>query len=287
MFEEKKQRRHFMHSIWSGSISFGLVNIPIQLLSGSDDIGLNLTMLHKPDLSPIRYAKICRAEGTEVESKDIVKGYEIQKGNYVVLNDKDFEKANVRATHMIDIVQFSDENEIDLRYFEKPYYLQPVKGGEKAYALLRQALTDSKKVAVATFVIRNRAHLAVVKPVKQALVLNTMRFESEVRDIKDLDLPDNSLIRKQELEMAKTLIDQLTREFKPSEFHDTYIEELKKVIAAKAEGKSIPTKGKVPKDTRTQDLMATLKASLQKKQAPKSMTRRRPKVVKQSKQKSA
>lgn len=253
-----------MRAMWSGAIAFGLVNIPVKLYTASEEHGLNLTMLHKADHSPIRFARICRSDGKEIPYEDIVKGYEYQKGDFVVLTDKDFEKANVRTSHVIDIVEFSDIDEIDVRYFEKPYYLEPEAGAEKAYALLREALKKSKKIAVAKFVLHKREHLGIVKPFADVLVLNQMRFSSELRSPQELNLPSNELVENKEVEMALALIKQLSRNFSAKEFHDTYIEDLEKIIAAKTKGKKIVAKGKIPAKTSAKNLMDTLKASLTK-----------------------
>lgn len=258
-----------MRAIWTGSLGFGLVNIPVKLYSGSQsNSGLDLTMLHAKDLSPIRYARICRADGKEIAYEDIVKGYEYQKGDYVVLTDEDYAKANVRKTKTIDIVEFTMAADIDVRYFEKPYYLEPDKGAGKAYALLREALKKSGKVAIAKFVIRNREHLAAIMPVGNALVLNQMRFTNELRTPDGLQFPDaTAKSDKKEIDMALNLIDHLTEPFVPEDYHDTYIEELEKVIDAKAKGKKPPTSGKAPVSTRSKDLMAMLKASLETEKA--------------------
>jgi DNA end-binding protein Ku len=153
-----------MRAIWSGALSFGLVNIPVKLYSATAGMGLDLTMLHKKDISPIRYARICRADGKEIPYEDIVKGYEYQKGDYVILTDEDFKKASVEKTKAIEIESFVKESEIDPIYFEKPYYLEPEKGAQKAYALLRESLKKSKKIGLAKFVLRNREHLAAIRP---------------------------------------------------------------------------------------------------------------------------
>ncbi|MBW3538502.1 Ku protein [Candidatus Parcubacteria bacterium] len=256
-----------MRAIWTGSLSFGLVNIPVRLYSGAESgSGLDLNMLHKQDLSPIRYAKICRADGKEVAYEDIVKGYEYQKGDYVVLTDEDFKRANAKKTKTIEISEFTGEDEIDIRYFEKPYYLEPDKGAEKPYALLREALNRSKKVAIAKFVLRNREHIAAIKPVGKALVLNQMRFTSEIREPSGLKLPDEAVAGK-EVDMALALIEQLTEPFIPEDFHDTYTEELEKVVRAKAKGKQPAAKGQEPENTQVKDLMAALKASLEQEKA--------------------
>lgn len=256
-----------MRAIWSGALSFGLVNIPVKLYSATGENKLELDMLHKKDLSPIRYARICRKDGKEVPWEEIVKGYEYQSGDYVVLTDEDFKKANVEKTKAIEIQEFSKESEIDTMYYEKPYYLEPEKGAEKAYALLRESLKKSKKVGIAKFVLRNREKLAAIKPSGNALVLQQMRFDEDVRDTKDLNLPDAKKAAGKEIDIALALIDQLTEAFDPKEFKDTYTDDLKAVIAAKAKGKPVKAKGREPKATEVGDLMAVLKKSLEKEKA--------------------
>jgi DNA end-binding protein Ku len=256
-----------MRAIWSGALSFGLVNIPVKLYSATAGVGLDLTMLHKKDLSPIRYAKICRADGKEIPYEDIVKGYEYQKGDFVVLTEEDFKKANVEKTKAIEIESFAKESEIDPIYFEKPYYLEPEKGAEKAYALLRESLKKSKKIGIAKFVLRNREHLAAIRPEGKVIVLEQMRFQEEVRPATDLTLPDAKKAGNREVEIALALIDQLTEHFDASKYKDTYTDELKKVIEAKAKGKPIKAKGKEPQITEVADIMAMLKKSLEKEKA--------------------
>ena len=252
-----------MRAIWSGAISFGLINIPVKLFSGAESTdGIDLHMLHKKDNSPIRYAKICKEEDKEVPFDEIVKGYEYAKGEYVVITDEDFEAADVEKTTTIDIVEFADDNQIDVRYLEKPYYLEPAKGGEKAYALLREALRKKDRLAVATFVLRQREHLALIKTVGSVLVLNQMRYPADLRSPGGLKLPPKNDAKPAELEMANKLIDQLTHPFIPEDFHDTYTEELQKRIEAKVKGKPVPKSGGAPAKP-TQDLMAALKASLE------------------------
>ncbi len=254
-----------MRAIWTGSVSFGLINIPVKMYSGSETRGgIDLHMLHKTDLSPIRYAKICRQDGKEVPYDEIVKGYEYQDGDYVIIDEKDFEKLNTKKLGTIDINQFAHETEIDVRYFDKPYYLEPTKGAEKPYALLREALTRSNKIAIAKFVLRQREHLAAIKPVGRTLVLNQLRFPAELREPNQLNLPDNSLADKKEVEMALKLVDQLTEPFIPEDYHDTYTEELENMIEAKVKGKQPKiSKAKAPVKSDNKDLMAMLKASLE------------------------
>ncbi|HEY2004722.1 MAG TPA: Ku protein [Candidatus Saccharimonadia bacterium] len=257
-----------MRAIWTGSLSFGLINIPVRLYSGSESRGgIELNMLHKDDLSPIRYAKICRKDGQEVPYDDIVKGYEYQDGDYVVLTDADFDKVNSRKTKTIDIEEFTDEQELDVRYYEKPYYLEPDKNSEKPYALLREALKRSHKIAVAKFVLRQREHLAAIKPVGRALVLNQLRFPSDLREPRQLDLPDAKIATGKEIDMALKLIDQLTGPFVPEDYKDSYTEELEAMIEAKLKGKAPKAEGKAPSATPAKDLMAMLKESLEKEKA--------------------
>mgnify|MGYP001035363570 FL=1 len=253
-----------MRPIWNGSISFGLINIPVRMYSAANPRqGIDLDMLHKADHAPIRYARICRKDGQEIPWDDIVKGYEYQEGDYIVLTKKEMEELDVAKTQTIDIQQFVDEGEIDIRYYEKPYYLEVDKGGDKAYALLRVALQKSGKLALAKFVLHEREHVGVIKPVGRALVLNQMRFPTDIREPGELSLPTDKGLTDKEIEMALKLIKQETRPFIAEDLHDTYTEELEELIKAK-------TKGKKPKkiSTRTleattaKDLMAALKASL-------------------------
>lgn len=252
-----------MRALWSGSISFGLVNIPVKMYSGSQTHhGLDLDLLHKHDQAPIRYARICREDGKEIPWDEIVKGYEYRNGDYVVLQQSDFEKADAEKTHSIDIQQFVDEEDVDVRFFEKPYYLEPGKGADKAYAMLREALERSKKVALVEYVLRARESLGIIKPVGQALVLVQMRYQTDLRDPVDLNLPKSSIVTPAEIKMAIRLIDKETRAFIPEDFHDTYTDKLEDIIEEKAKGKKPKTKGKAPKDTKVKDLMSALKASL-------------------------
>lgn len=262
-----------MHSIWSGTLSVGLINIPVRLYSGTLDHALNLHMLHKKDLSPIRYARICKEEEKEVPYKEIVKAVEYEKDQYVALNEKDFEQADVKKTNTIEIRNFSLEKEIDTIFFEKPYFLEPGKGADKAYVLLKEALKKSKKVAIATFVLRNQEHLMVLKPYKNGMVLNQLRYVDEIRNIEELNLPRSEKVNQKELSMALKLIDQLTEKFKPQDYKDTYIQSLEKTIQNKVAGlSSITKKGKAPKPTKVYDIMSKLKASL--KEPRKRQTRR-------------
>lgn len=255
-----------MRPLWTGSISFGLVNIPVRMFSGVHPRqGIDLDMLHKEDHSRIRFARVCRKDGEEVPWDDIVKGYEYRDGDYVVLSEKELDSLDAEKSQTIDIQQFVQEGDIDIRYFEKPYYLEPVKGGEKAYALLHAALEQSDKLALAKFVMHQREHLAAIKPVGKALVLNQMRFPTDIRTGSDLNLPSDNKVSKEEVTVAIKLISQETRPFAAEDFKDTYTEELEELIKAKTKGKK-PAKHKAesPKETSSGDLMSALKASLKK-----------------------
>jgi DNA end-binding protein Ku len=253
-----------MRAIWNGSISFGLVNIPARIYSATNPHeGIDLTMLHKDDHAAIRYARICRKDGEEVPWEDIVKGYEYRDGDYVVLTKKDLDSIDAEKTQTIDILQFVDEADIDIRYFEKPYYLEVIKGGEKAYALLRAALQKSGKLALCTFVLHERQHVAVIKPVGRALVLNQMRYPSDLREPGELHFPTDKDLTDKEVDMACKLVKQETKPFIAEDLHDTYTEELEEMIKAKTKGKKLTApKTAKPKDTTATDLMSALKASL-------------------------
>ncbi len=253
-----------MRPMWSGAVSFGLVNIPIRLYSATEEHKLDFNLLHKKDLSPIRYVKVCKEEGVEVTQADIVRGYEFERGRYVVIEDEDFKRASPRKTKTIDIVDFVSVDEIDSVYFEKPYYLEADKGAEKAYTLLREALEQSRKVGIAKFVLRNREQLAVVKPYGDVLVLDQLRFAGEIRPAEGLKVPEVN-VDKRELDMALTLIDQLTDTFKPKQYHDTYSDELLRVIHEKIEGKAPEVAEEEEAPTKAPDLMELLKASLDQK----------------------
>lgn len=253
-----------MRPIWSGSINFGLINIPVRLFSGVNPReGIDLDMLHKEDHARIRYARICRKDGEEIAWDDIVKGYEYRDGDYVVLSQKELDSLDAAKSQAIDIQQFLNESDIDVRYFEKPYYLEVAKGGSKAYALLREALHKSGKVALAKFVMHQRAHVAVIKPLGRALVLEQMRYPADLRSPADLDLPTDKEVTEKELEMAIKLIKQETKPFIAEDLRDTYTEELEAMIKAKTKGKKPAKQTKQhEKPTNSKDLMSALKASL-------------------------
>ena len=249
-----------MRSIWTGSIGFGLVNIPIKMYSAVEESSLDLDMLDKKDHSNIRFKRVNENTGKEVAWANIVRGY-LYNERYVVLDDADFEKASPEKTKHIEITQFIDEKEIDSMYFELPYYLAPEKTGVRAYALLRDALAKTGKAGVGMFVMHKREHVAIIKPNEDVIVLNRIRFPQEIRDAKDLDIP-TAKTKPSELKMAVTLINQLTETFDPSKYKDDYTAKLMKVIEAKAKGKKAPFKPMKVVHSKTQDLMDQLKASL-------------------------
>ncbi|GAB4091144.1 Ku protein [Flaviaesturariibacter terrae] len=249
-------------SIWSGTISFGLVNIPVKLQSAVQSEELPLHMLAKKDLAPIKYARIDTKTGKEVDWKDIVKGYEYAKGKFVVVEDEDFEKASPQKSRSIDIVQFVKAEEIDPIYFEKPYYLLPAKGGEKTYRLLVKALEEAGTVGIAEFMLRNREHVCAIKPYKGMLLLDQMRYEEEIKEVPALE---SGRVAEKELQLALKLIEQLTETFNPAAFKDNYAASLKKVIKAKAAGKHIRIAEPEERSATVKDLMDVLKQSLEGK----------------------
>jgi DNA end-binding protein Ku len=250
-----------MRSLWKGSIGFGLVNIPVSLYSATEESNLSFVSLDKQSKGRIRYKKVSEASGKEVKADDIIKAFPIG-GQYVMLEDEDFEKAIPTKKDHIDIVQFVVEKEIDALYYEKPYYLAPEKGGDRAYVLLREALKKEGKGALGLFVFHNREWVCLLKPSGNVLVLHRLRFAEEVRSTESLPVPTLSM-KADELKMATTLIGQLTKPFKPEAFKDEYSAKLLQVIEAKAQGKSAKFKPmKVVHSTQTEDLMAKLKASL-------------------------
>jgi DNA end-binding protein Ku len=253
-------------AIWKGSISFGLVNIPIALYSATRREELKFRLLRKSDLSPVNYKRVAEKDGREVPWDEIVKGYEYEKGKYVVLREEDFQRVDLEATQTVDIQDFVDQEEIDPMFFYKPYYLEPQKGGDKAYALLRDALKDTNKVGVAKVVIKTRQYLAGVKPEDGALVLELMHFADELADPEKLHVPKKLDVGKREMTMAKSLIDSMSSKWEPEKYKDDYREALMEVIEEKVEagGKEIEEKPrKAPKPTKVVDLVSVLQKSLE------------------------
>src|SRR4029078_4501857 len=207
-------------AIWKGSISFGLVNIPIALYAATRREELKFRLLRKADLSPVNYKRVAEKDGKEVPWDQIVKGYEYEKGKSVVLQEKDFQRVNIEATQTVDIQDFVDLEDIDPMFFYKPYYLEPQKGGDKAYVLLREALKREKKVGIAKVVIKTRQYLAGVKPMKDTLVLELMHFAEELADAEKLNVPKKTTVGKREKDMAEALVKSMSSKWDPEKYKD-------------------------------------------------------------------
>lgn len=250
-----------MRSIWTGSIGFGLVTIPVKLYSAVEDSGLSLDMLDKKDHSNIRFQRVNANTGKEVAWENIVKGYDYE-GKYVILSDADFEQASPEKTKRIEIFQFAKESEINSIYFESPYYAEPDKNAAKPYRLLKEVLEKTGTCGVGSFVLRNKESLVLIKPYDDILVINRIRYQQEIRDHKDVKLPTGNAPKPGELKMAMELIKTMTAAFDISEYKDTYADDLLKIIKAKAKGikPKAPTLRVVHKQS--SDLMEQLKASL-------------------------
>jgi DNA end-binding protein Ku len=277
-------------AIWKGSISFGLVNIPIALYPATRREEFKFRLLRKSDLSPVSYKRVAEKDGKEVPWDQIVKGYEYEKGKYVVLKDEDFERVDLEATQTVDIQDFVDQEEIDPIFFYKPYYLEPQKGGDKAYALLRDALKDSNKVGIAKVVIKTRQYLAGVKPEDGVLVLELMHFADELADPGKLHVPKKTEVGKREMNMAKSLIDSMSSKWNPEKYRDDYREALMEVIEEKVEtgGKEIEEKPKkARKPTKVIDLVSVLQKSLEQTGTKKKATAKSRRKHKQPARKAA
>jgi DNA end-binding protein Ku len=267
-----------MRAIWKGSISFGLVNIPIALYPATRKEELSFRLLRRSDLSPVNYKRVAEKDGKEVPWDEIVKGYEYEKGKYVVLKNEDFQRVDLEATQTVDIQDFVDQEEIDPMFFYKPYYLEPQKGGDKAYVLLRDALAESKKVGIAKVVIKTRQYLAGVKADDGVLVLELMHFAEELADSGELHVPKKIESGKREINMATALIDSMSSKWNPEKYRDDYREALMEVIEEKVEagGKEIEEKPKPKKQpTKVIDLVSVLQQSLEKAGGAKKKTARK------------
>jgi DNA end-binding protein Ku len=267
-------------SLWKGAISFGLVNVPVELHSAQKRSSeLDLTMLDKRDLSPVGFKRYNKSSGEEVPWAEIVKGYEYEDGKYVVLGEEDFRRANPEASRTVDIVAFVELKEVGPLFFETPYYLAPSKRGEKAYALLRDTLRKSGKAGIATVVIRTKQYLAALYPQEDALVLNTLRYADELKKPASLEVPAAKVTAK-ELDMALRLVEDMSDEWRPEKFHDTYREDLlkrveEKVKAGETEEIPEPEKEKGAKRGEVIDLMSLLKRSIEKKPPARKKARQR------------
>lgn len=252
-----------MRSMWSGSISFGLVNIPIRMYNAVSEQNVHFTLLHNSDMSPIRYAKVCRLDSQELTKADIVRGYEYQDGEYVVVTEEDMEAASPKLSRSIEIMDFVDDKEIESIFYERPYYLEPDKGASRAYGLLREALNRSGKVGIGRYVIRDKEHMAAIRPVGRAIILNQLRFAAEIRSWEGLNLPEETAADEREMDLAMALVDKMTESFRPDAYKDTYTEALRKTIQEKIEGKETLPREETPQPTNVVDLMAVLRKSLE------------------------
>jgi len=261
-------------AIWKGAVSFGLVYIPVEMYSAARSSALNLTLLDSRDFAPVGYQRINKRTNKVVDWADIVKGYEYKKGEYVALSDEDFRQANVKASQTIEISSFTSAADIAPEYYENPYYLIPTKGGEKGYALLRETLLRTSKVAVGAVVMRGRQHFGVIGANERVLLFNTLRFAAELRSLEELDVappnPKSANVSPKEVAMAEKLLEEMSAPWKPEEYHDTYREDLMRRIKEKVRKRQthvLTPKEKAPKEGQKSaeviDLMAALKKSLE------------------------
>ncbi|HEX6699960.1 MAG TPA: Ku protein [Gaiellaceae bacterium] len=262
-----------MRPIWSGTISFGLVSVPVKMFTATESKELKFHFLHKDDLMPIGYDKVRKDTGKHVDPEDVVRGFEIEKGKYVELSDEDVDRLDVELTHSVDICDFVDLDEIDPIYFRKAYYLLPQESAEKPYRLLVEALEKTGKVAIAKVVIRKKQHLAALRPYEGVLLLETMYFADEVRKPESVD--SKGKLQKAEVEMAKTLVENLSAKFDPSKYDDTYRKELLELLRAKAKTGKIPELREEADEGEVVDLMQALRESVQRTKSQRSAARKR------------
>lgn len=250
-------------ALWKGSISFGLVSIPIELHTAVRDHRPKFRMLHAKDKSPVKFERVCIRDGHAVAWADLVKGYEYAKGHFVVMTKEDFQAAAVEKTRTVAIIDFVKADEIDDRFFETPYYLVPAKGGERAYALLREAMRESGRIGIAKFILRDAQHLAAVEVIEQAIVLSVMRFADELVDTKPFDFPSAQGVRTPELDMAKALVNSLAADWDPAKYTDEYRANLMRIIQGKLKGKEVRLEAPAePRQAAVVDLMERLRQSL-------------------------
>ena len=255
-------------ALWSGSLSFGLVNIPVEIHTAVRDKGPHFRMLRKQDRSRIQFQRIAEKDGEVVEWDDIVKGYEFAKGQFVVLTPEDFERAALEKDRVIDIQDFVQADAVDDRYFDKPYYLLPGKGGDKAYALLREAIRESGRIGVAKFVLRSKQRLAAIEAIGDALVLSTMRFRDELAKLEEYDFPAGRGVEKKQLQLAQRLIEEFASEWDPERYTDDYRQNIMKVVEAKREKTKPDLQPEAdPQSAQVIDLMERLRKSLGTKRA--------------------
>jgi DNA end-binding protein Ku len=258
--------------IWSGTISFGLVSVPVRMYSATESKELKFHFLHKDDLSPIGYDKVRKDTGEHVDPDDIVRGFEIDKGRFVELTEEDLDRLDIELTHSIDICDFVDIDEIDPIYFRKAYYLLPQDGAEKPYRLLLRALEESGKVGIAKVVIRKKQHLAALRPWSGVILLETMYFADEIRKPESVDA--GGKLRSAEVEMARSLVDNLSDSFEPKKYDDTYRKELLDLLREKAETGEISAPAEEPEEAEVVDLMSALRESVEQTKRQQAGSRR-------------
>jgi DNA end-binding protein Ku len=248
--------------VWKGAVTFGLVSVPVSLYAATRrQAELSFRLLHAKDKAPVEYKRFCTEDGEEVPWNEIVKGYEYEKGQFVVMTDEDFDKARTESTETLEIRDFVPLEQINLAHFEAPYWLEPTKGGRKAYVLLREALEASGRVGIGTFVMRQREHLAALRPAGKALMVTTLRFVDEIRPAEDLEIPREEKLAAKEIDLAKKLVDTLAEDWNPEQYKDTYHETLRAAIEQKLEGKEIEAPAP-RKPARVVNLMKALEDSL-------------------------
>jgi DNA end-binding protein Ku len=268
-----------MRAVWKGSISFGLVSVPISLYPATRREELSFRLLRAKDLSPVNYKRVAEADGKEVPWDQIVKGYEYEKGKFVVLKEDDFRRVDVEATQTIEILDFVSMEEINPIYFHKPFFTEPQKAGLKAYVLLREALRETGKVGVAKVVIKTRQYLAALKPNGDALALELMHFVDELADMEELSLPERGAVSKGEMDMAKTLIERMTKKWDPEAYKDDYKSALLEMIEKKMEGGGHDvgeSKTKTKSTANVIDLVSVLRESLEAAGKPKASKAKQP-----------
>ncbi len=266
-----------MHTIWKGSISFGLVNIPIKLHTATEDKDIKLRTLHKECHSPIKYEKVCPVCEVEVKPEEIVRAFEYTKGKFVILEDEELDQLKKEnEERAMEIIDFVKMNQIDPIYFDKTYFMSPNEGGAKAYSLLRKALEESAKVGLAKIIIRSKEQLAVIRVYENTLVMETIHFPDEVRDARDVpNVPEESNVSKKELETAILLVDQLTTEFEPGKYTDEYRSALMQLIESKQTGKNTVTPASKDNVSNVTDLMAALQASIDRTKPNKTTEKKK------------
>jgi DNA end-binding protein Ku len=261
-----------MRPIWSGTISFGLVSVPVRMYSATESKELRFHFLHRDDLTPIGYDKVRKDTGEHVDPDEVVRGFEIEKGRYVPIEDEDLDRLDIELTHSIDICDFVDLGDIDPIYFRKAYYLLPQEGAEKPYRLLVQALEETGKVGIAKVVIRNKQHLAALRPYEGALLLETMYYSDEVR--KPERVNGEARLQKAEVDMAKSLVENLSDSFEPQKYDDEYRKELLDLVRAKAKGGKLPEPAQ-EEEAEVVDLMAALRESVKETQKKRKPVKKR------------